>query len=87
MLAIGSGECMGGSSMLRFHHLITIAQTVAPNDITSTRWQHPYPGYFGFIFVQWEEAETRRHPYTVYVLITLGVQFLVCIIAGYSLQK
>lgn len=26
----------------------------APNDITSTRWQRLYPGYFGFSVVQWK---------------------------------
>ena len=37
---------------------ITTAQTPAPNYLS--RWQLPYPGYFGFTFVQWEEVETRR---------------------------
>ena len=38
----------------------TTALILAPNDITSAGWQHPYQGYFGFIYVQWEEAETCR---------------------------
>ena len=27
---------------------ISSAQTLAPNDIKSSRWQRPYAGYFGF---------------------------------------
>ncbi len=48
--------------------LITTAQTLLRNDVTSARWQHPYLGYFDFIFVQWEEVE-MRHPsvYAVYI--------------------
>ena len=30
---------------------ISTMQTLAPNDVTNTRWQRPYPGYFGFIFL------------------------------------
>lgn len=30
---------------------------MALNDITSGRWQHPYPRYVGF--VQWEEVKTE----------------------------
>lgn len=28
-----------------------LVQTLPPNDIASARWQHLYPGYFGFAFV------------------------------------
>ena len=38
--------------------LITTAQTLAPNHLTSARWQCLYPGYSGSIFVQWEKVET-----------------------------
>lgn len=41
----GAGRCMGGNSIL-----FATVQTVAPNDITSARWLHTYPGYFGFTF-------------------------------------
>ena len=35
-------------------------ESVAPTTISCfARWQHPYPGYFGFTFVQWEEVEAR----------------------------
>ena len=30
---------------------------LAPNDVKITRWRRPYLGYFGFTFVQLEEAE------------------------------
>ena len=40
--------------------LVTNAQTVAPNDVISTRWQRSLPGYFGYSFVQWEEVEMCR---------------------------
>ena len=32
-------------------------KTLAPNDVKITIWRRPYPGYFGFTSVQWEEAE------------------------------
>ncbi len=51
---------MGRTSIPWLHTPITTAQTVAPNDVTSARLKHLYLGYFGFIFVQWEEVETRR---------------------------
>lgn len=44
--------------------LITTAQTLVPNDIT--RWQRPYPWYFDFLCVQWEEVETSRPSYIYY---------------------
>ncbi len=51
---------------------ITTAPT--PNDVTSTRWQRPYPGYFGFTFAQWFEVETRRPSlYSVYGVERGGV--------------
>ncbi len=53
------GGCMGGISTPRLHPLITTVQTLVPNDVTNTRWHCPYPGYFGFIFVRWEEMEMR----------------------------
>lgn len=31
----------------------------ASNDITSSRWQGPYPRYFVYTFVQWEVVETH----------------------------
>ena len=33
---------------------------MAPNDIKSTRWPHPYRGYFDFTSVQWDEADAGR---------------------------
>ena len=34
-------------------------EILAPNNISKARWQRSYPGCFGFVFVLWEEAETR----------------------------
>ncbi len=51
---------MGRTSIPWLHTPITTAQ-LAPNDVTSVRWQRLYPGYFGFIFVQWKNVETC-HP-------------------------
>lgn len=39
---------------------ITPAQTLAPNDITRTRWPRPSVGCSGFSFVRWEEVKPRR---------------------------
>lgn len=36
---------------------ITPAQTLAPNDITRTRWPRPCLGCLGFSFVRWEEVK------------------------------
>ncbi len=59
--------CIGQTLTPRLHPMITTAQTLAPNDITSARGQGLYPGYFGFICVQWEEVETYRpYLYTAY---------------------
>lgn len=46
---------------------IATAQTLAPKDITGTRWKQLYPGYFGFIFAPWEKVKTCRPSlYTVF---------------------
>lgn len=37
-----------------------VCLSLAPNDVTRARWQQLYAGYFGFTFVQQEEAETWR---------------------------
>lgn len=37
------------------------------DDVTCTGWQWPYPGYFGFIFVQWEVEMLCPSLYTVIV--------------------
>ncbi len=50
------GGCMGGTLIPRVHTLIITVQTLVLNDVTSARWQRTYPGYFGFIFVQWVEV-------------------------------
>ena len=44
----------------------TLLCTLAPNDVTKSRWQRPYLGYIGFTFVMWEEAKTRRPPFIVF---------------------
>ena len=67
MLAIGSGECMGGTSIPRLHHQITTAQTLAPNDITSARWQHPDPGIFWLSFL-YSGRKRRRVVHSFYSL-------------------
>ena len=60
LLVIGSDGCLCGNSRVT---VISTAQTLAPNDVKNTRWQRPYPGYFGFTFVQWEEMETFHPSY------------------------
>ena len=47
-------------------------QTLAQNDITSARWQRPFPGYYGFTFVQWEEAETCYPSFIQCIIIITG---------------
>ena len=64
VLVIGWGECMGGTSTPRLQHPITTVRTLAPYDVASARWQHPYPGSFGFTCVQWETW--RPSLYTVW---------------------
>ena len=44
----------------------SLLRRLAPKNITTARWQHPYPGYFGFIFEQWEEAVASSILFTVY---------------------
>lgn len=39
---------------------IATAQTRAPTDVSSARWQQPYLGYFGCIFEQREEVKKCR---------------------------
>ena len=53
LLAIGSGE---------LHHLIITGQNLAPNDITSARWQHPY---FGLILY----SGRKRHPFFLHSMV------------------
>lgn len=60
VLTIESDGCIGGALIPQLQPPTTTAHTLAPNDVSSARWQHPYLGYFCFIFVQWEEAETHR---------------------------
>lgn len=55
-----SGRCMGGDFRLQLQTLIIAVQTLAPNYVTRARLQQLYAGYFGFTFVQQEEAETWR---------------------------
>lgn len=38
-----SSRCVGGTSIPGLRFVITTPQTRAPNDVTSTRWQCPYP--------------------------------------------
>lgn len=42
---------------------LTFDITLAPNDVISTRWQHPYTIYFGPIYMQEEEAEKPLYFY------------------------
>ena len=58
-LAIGSDGCVGGTSIQRLHRPITIAQNLASKDVKNLKMAAPYPGYFGFTSVQWEEVEAR----------------------------
>ena len=46
----------------------TMMSTVQTNkQLQSTRWRPPYPGYFGFLFVQREKMETgRASSYKIY---------------------
>lgn len=46
---------------IKLHSAITTVQTLAPNDVTSARWQYLYPGCFGFFFTQWEETEINHN--------------------------
>ena len=57
-----SGECTGGTSIVQFDPLYITAQTLVPNDLTSTRCQGLYPGYFGSIYVQWEKEDKYYPP-------------------------
>ena len=61
------GGCMGSTSITRLDPPIaTVLQTLAPNDVSSTRWQRLYLWYLGFIFVQREEAQTRTPSIFIY---------------------
>ena len=52
-------------------------QTLASNDVKLTRWQRPYPGYFGFTFEQWEEVEAHRPSlYTLSVVNMFAKSYL-----------
>lgn len=44
-------RCMGGTAVPQLDPPITTAQTLAPNDIPGSGWQHPYLDYFGFTFI------------------------------------
>lgn len=52
-----AGSCMGRNSITRLHFPITTVQSLAPNGITSTRWQQLNLGYFGIIFLQWKKVD------------------------------
>lgn len=45
VLTVELRRWLGWDSTLQLHTLITTAQTLAPDDVTSSRWQHLYPGY------------------------------------------
>lgn len=45
-----SGESMCGTSELQVYCKVITVQLLAPNDVISTRQQHSYLGYFGYIF-------------------------------------
>lgn len=53
-----SSERMGGTSIMRLHTSITTAQTLALYE--GARWQHLYPRWFRFSFVQREDVGMGR---------------------------
>ena len=62
---------------------ITPAQTLAPNDIKSTRWWHLYPERFSLICVQWKEVKLYRLSlYTGYGFNWVYIIYIVSNVTG-----
>lgn len=67
---------LGRTSIPRLDVLIDTVQTPVPLCVTSTMRQHPSPGRFGFIFIQWEEVEACR-PWYIQSLVDTDTQCMI----------
>ena len=57
---LSSAGCVRRNPEAQHQHWSLLLKTVAPNYVTSAKWQRLYPWYFGISFAQRMEVEKRR---------------------------